>query len=547
MTAPAHLGAFSLRNNGALSRTWALSDSAYVDLHRLMSLSSSTPASDHARWCAAAGLEPGRVATVPVPSKRALVRMMRRRGPTGSYRVDAISDHLEQWERLRIARWHRKVLFLFPEHLVAAEDHASRDERRVETPTPPGWWSDEDPGVGSPGEGVAQAQAELPLCGSGSEGERSDIDRPGDRHPIGSLLYRDLVCVPPQPPQGGAGNTEIERLCLQAYPVRAGETPRARLCANSRATIAALVEEYGEERVLEEARQLLDLDHPVQVLVRRLRRARVLEASGADPGVQQQTTAAIEAAGRRERVREAREQGRRPQASGLPASERQARRKARRAKREAEALATYRAALAVSLCADQRLEAFKAGQAEGCEAAPSPAGVRCPAASVEPGGAVCQGSPAPAAPTVTVGAETVGDAARSAAPAPSAPSADPAAAAVWAGRRERVRQQVTAENWETYFALLVPIRLDGETVVLGASDPFFGDWCRLHYGALLAQAGARIDGCGDGCADFEQTWRAVQVAEVQRDRTRAEAEEARAEAGRVVDLVRAVARMGLAS
>jgi chromosomal replication initiator protein len=60
--------------------------------------------------------------------------------------------------------------------------------------------------------------------------------------------------------------------------------------------------------------------------------------------------------------------------------------------------------------------------------------------------------------------------------------------ALWDQALASIRSRVTPENFETYFQPLRFLGSGGDDVRLGVADPFFGDWIREHYLALLVDA-----------------------------------------------------------
>ncbi|MCA9545734.1 MAG: AAA family ATPase, partial [Myxococcales bacterium] len=66
--------------------------------------------------------------------------------------------------------------------------------------------------------------------------------------------------------------------------------------------------------------------------------------------------------------------------------------------------------------------------------------------------------------------------------------------ALWDNALDRIRAQVSGENFSTYFEPLRFARVDGDAVCLTVDDPFFRDWVIEHYREVLEGAMSAVAG-----------------------------------------------------
>jgi chromosomal replication initiation ATPase DnaA len=58
----------------------------------------------------------------------------------------------------------------------------------------------------------------------------------------------------------------------------------------------------------------------------------------------------------------------------------------------------------------------------------------------------------------------------------------------WTRTCELLKKRLHRATYEQWFDSIVPVRLDGEQIVLGVSDDFFADWLKENYGDILNEA-----------------------------------------------------------
>ena len=68
------------------------------------------------------------------------------------------------------------------------------------------------------------------------------------------------------------------------------------------------------------------------------------------------------------------------------------------------------------------------------------------------------------------------------------------AGAVWKIAYERFKQLDSENNYAQLGEAMLPLRLDGSTLVLGAPDAYFGEWLKFSCGDLLERALLQIEG-----------------------------------------------------
>ena len=68
------------------------------------------------------------------------------------------------------------------------------------------------------------------------------------------------------------------------------------------------------------------------------------------------------------------------------------------------------------------------------------------------------------------------------------------AAELWKIAAERLRSKVSVNTYEQWFANILPLRLDGASLVLGVTDDFFASWLEGSYSSLITEALSNIAG-----------------------------------------------------
>jgi chromosomal replication initiator protein len=58
----------------------------------------------------------------------------------------------------------------------------------------------------------------------------------------------------------------------------------------------------------------------------------------------------------------------------------------------------------------------------------------------------------------------------------------------WTKTCELLKKRLHQATFEQWFGSIVPVRLDGEQIVLGVSDDFFADWLKENFGDILTDA-----------------------------------------------------------
>ncbi|MFA6101240.1 MAG: chromosomal replication initiator protein DnaA [Victivallaceae bacterium] len=58
----------------------------------------------------------------------------------------------------------------------------------------------------------------------------------------------------------------------------------------------------------------------------------------------------------------------------------------------------------------------------------------------------------------------------------------------WTKTCELLKKRLHQATYEQWFGSIVPVRLDGEQIVLGVSDDFFADWLKENFGDILTDA-----------------------------------------------------------
>ncbi len=65
----------------------------------------------------------------------------------------------------------------------------------------------------------------------------------------------------------------------------------------------------------------------------------------------------------------------------------------------------------------------------------------------------------------------------------------------WTKTCELLKKRLHQANYEQWFGSIVPVRFDGEQIVLGVSDDFFADWLKDHFGDILTDALCEAASC----------------------------------------------------
>ena len=58
----------------------------------------------------------------------------------------------------------------------------------------------------------------------------------------------------------------------------------------------------------------------------------------------------------------------------------------------------------------------------------------------------------------------------------------------WTKTCELLKKRLHQATYEQWFGSIVPVRFDGEQIILGVSDDFFADWLKENFGDILADA-----------------------------------------------------------